>query len=183
MGIVSGVSGEWKTWRGGKLDEFVRLDVSVYPTSVGGAVVDSEGSILGVVAAGLSRSSILAITRPTIDRVAEILSTKGHVARGYLGIGLQSVVIPDALKQQLNLLQDSGVMALNVEENGPAARAGVLIGDVVLALGEHRITGPEALHAALDASAVNKQFRLDILRGGTLQQLTVTPVERPRKNR
>jgi S1-C subfamily serine protease len=179
MGIISGVSGEWQTWRGGKLDQFVRLDVSVYPTSAGGAVVDGEGAIIGLVSAGLSRSSVIAVTLPTIERVAELLSTRGHVARGYLGIGLQSVAIPQALKQQLKIQQDTGVMALNVEENGPAAGAGMLMGDVVLSLGAHRITGPEALHAALDSSVVNKQLPVSILRGGALLQLDVTVGERP----
>ncbi|MGH9629296.1 MAG: S1C family serine protease [Bryobacteraceae bacterium] len=178
MGIISGVSGEWQTWRGGKLDQFVRLDVSVYPTSAGGAVINGEGKILGVVAAGLSRSSVIAITQPTIERVAEVLSTKGRVARGYLGIGVQSVAIPQALKEQLSIQQDTGVIALNVEDGGPAAGAGMLIGDVVLSLGNHRITGPEALHAALDSSAVNKQLPLNILRGGTLLKLVATVAER-----
>lgn len=179
MGIISGVSGEWQTWRGGKLDQFVRLDVSVYPTSSGGAVVEAGGGIIGMVSAGLSRSSVIAVTLPTIERVAEILSTKGRVARGYLGIGLQSVAIPNALKQQLNIQQDAGVIALSVEESGPAARAGMLVGDIVLSLGEHRITGPEALHAVLDGSSVNKQLPVGILRGGALVQLSVTVGERP----
>jgi S1-C subfamily serine protease len=72
-------------------------------------------------------------------------------------------------------------MALNVEESGPAARAGMLMGDVLLSLGDHRITDPEALHAALDASVVNKQLPLGILRGGALLNLVVTVAERPGK--
>lgn len=181
MGIISGVSSQWQTWRGGKLDEFVRLDVSLYPTSTGGAVVNAEGGILGMVTAGLSRSSVIAITRSTIERVAETLSTRGHIARGYLGIGLQPVAIPDALRQQLNIEQTSGVMALNVEANGPAGHAGVLIGDVILSLGDQPITELETLHAALDSSTVGKQLPLRILRGGALQQLSVTVAERPGK--
>jgi S1-C subfamily serine protease len=181
MGVISGISGEWRTWQGGKLDQFVRLDVAVYPTSSGGAVVDTAGGIVGIVAAGLSRSSVLAITRPTLERVAESLSARGHVARGYLGIGLQPVAIPQSLKQQLDIQQDTGIMALNVAENGPAARAGVLMGDVVLALGDHQITGAEALHAALDPATIGKQLPLSILRGGTLQQLSITVAERPVK--
>lgn len=181
MGIVSGVSGEWKTWRGGKLDKFVRLDVGTYPTSDGGAVADTAGNILGVVAAGLSRSSVLAITQSTIERVAEGLFTKGHIGRGYLGIGLQPVAIPQALKQKLAIAQDRGVMALSVEENGPAANAGVLMGDVILSLGEHEIASAEALHAALDPSSVGKQWSVRILRGGALEQVNVTVAERPNR--
>lgn len=179
MGVISGVSEEWQTWHGGKLDQFVRLDVSVYPTSAGGAVVDTAGNITGIVAADLSRSSVLAITTSTIERIAEPLSTKGRLARGYLGIGLQPVAIPESLRQQLKITHESGIMALNVEESGPAASGGVLMGDVVLSLGENAITSVEALHRVLDPASVGKQIRLQVLRGGTLQHLTVTVAERP----
>ena len=182
MGVVSGVSGEWRTWRGTKLDEFVRLDTSIYPTSVGGAVVDSTGSLLGIVAGGLSRSSVLAITRRTIERVAEALSTKGRVARGYIGVGVQPVAIPQALREQIKLEQETGVMALSVEENGPAARGGIMMGDVLIRLNGHAITSPEALHAVLDPSSVGKQLDAAVLRGGTLHQLKLTIAERPAKN-
>jgi S1-C subfamily serine protease len=174
MGVVSGVASEWRTWRGAKLDEFVRLDASIYPTSVGGAVVDASGAVIGIVAGGLSRSSVLAITRRTIDRVAEALSSRGRVVRGFVGIGVQTVAVPQALKQQLNLTQDTGIMVLSVEENGPAATAGVMMGDVLVSLGGHAMTTPEALHAILDPSAVGKQLTASILRGGALHELTVT---------
>ncbi|HEY3839913.1 MAG TPA: S1C family serine protease [Bryobacteraceae bacterium] len=182
LGVVSGTSAEWRTWRGAKLDEFVRLDVELYPTSVGGAVVDSKGAVLGIVAGGLSRSSVLVITRRTIDRVAEALSSRGRIARGYIGIGVQTVAIPAAVKQQLNLEQDTGIMTLSVEENGPAARAGIMMGDVIVTLGSHAMSSPEALHAILDPSSVGKQLNASVLRGGSLQQLTVTVGERPVKN-
>ena len=181
MGIVSGVSGEWQTWRGGKLDRFARLDVSVYPTSIGGAVVDAAGAILGIVSGGLSRSSVIAITRGTWERVAEALSTKGRIARGYLGVGLQAVAIPQAVQDELKLTQNTGVMTLSVEPDGPGGRAGLLMGDVLLALGGHATTSVETLHAALDPASVGKQLPLSILRGGALHSLSVTVAERPVK--
>jgi S1-C subfamily serine protease len=181
MGIVSGVSGEWQTWQGGKLDEFIRLDASVYPTSIGGAVCNSEGAALGIVAGGLSRSSVLVITRKTIERVAEALATKGRIARGYIGIGLQTVAIPQALKKQFGITQDSGIMALSVEENGPAAKAGLMMGDVLISANNHPITGAESLHAVLDPGSVGKQFKVVILRGATRHEIDITIGERPAK--
>src|SRR5713101_4142482 len=62
FGIVSGVSGEWKTWRGGKINPFVRLDISVYPILSGGAAVDASGKLIGLISTGLSRSSVFAVT-------------------------------------------------------------------------------------------------------------------------
>ncbi len=178
MGIISGVAQNWRTWRGGKLDEFVRLDTSIYPTSIGGAVVTAAGELIGIVAGGLSRSSVLAITGSTIERVADGLATKGRVARGYLGVGLQPVGIPAALQQA----QETGVMVITVEDNGPAAAAGIMMGDVLLAVGQDRITSVEALHAALDSSSVGKQLPLTYLRAGAVQQATVTIAERPVKS-
>lgn len=182
VGVVSGVSSDWRTWRGAKLDEFVRLDASIYATSVGGAVVDATGGVIGIVAGSLSRSSVLTITRGTIERVADVLVSKGRVARGYIGVGVQPVGIPAALKQQLNITQETAVMALSVEENGPAARAGVTMGDVILTLAGHEITSPEALHGVLDPGSVGKQLAASILRGGALHQVTITVAERPVRN-
>ena len=61
---------------GGRIDPFVRLDVSVYPTSSGGAVVDAEGGVIGIVSLGLSRSSVLAMTQRTIDQVAQKVQSR-----------------------------------------------------------------------------------------------------------
>jgi S1-C subfamily serine protease len=182
MGVVSGVSNDWRTWRGAKLDEFVRLDTSIYPTSIGGAVVDSNGGTLGIVAGGLSRSSVLVITRRTIERVAEVLASKGHVARGFIGVGVQTVAIPQAVRQQLKLDQETGVMALSVAEGGPAASAGVTMGDVIVTLDGHAMTSPDALHAVIDPSSVGKKIAVSILRGGALHELAITVAERPLKN-
>jgi S1-C subfamily serine protease len=181
-GIVSGIAGEWQSWRGAKLDEFVRLDASIYPTSIGGAVVNSEGNALGIVSGGLSRSSVIVITRRTIDRVAEALNTRGRVARGYIGIGLQPVAIPQALKTKFNIEQETGIMALSVEENGPAAQAGMMMGDVLIALNNRPVTGADALHAALDPTSVGQQFTAVILRGADRHELPVTIGERPSKS-
>ena len=177
FGIVSGAASEWKTWRGGKLSEFIRLNLEIYPTSLGGAVIDAEGNLLGLVAAGLSRSSVIAIPRGTIERVANSLATRGRVARGYLGIGLQTVAVPASL----NVGQESGIMVVHVEENGPAAAAGLMLGDVLLQVDEERMTSVEALHAALNSDLIGKQVHLRFLRGGAVQQATATVGERPAK--
>jgi S1-C subfamily serine protease len=181
MGIISGVSGEWPTWRGGKLDEFVRLDTALYATSAGGAVADTDGAILGIVSAGLSRTSVIAVTRRTIERVGEILLATGRVSRGYLGVGVQPVALPANLARTLGIEQESGIMAINVEESSPGASAGLLIGDVILSIGDRIVTGPEALNAALGPESVGRAYPLRIMRGGAVQQLSVTVGERPRR--
>ncbi len=179
FGIVSGASGEWKTWRGGKLSEFIRLDASVYPTSIGGAVADVDGNLIGLVAGGLSRSSVIAIPRGTIQASGESLATRGRVARGYLGIGLQTVAVPAGL----NLGQESGIMLVHVEEGGPAGSAGLMLGDVLLQVNDVKTASVEALHAALGPESVGKQVRLRYLRGGSVGEAAATVGERPAANR
>src|SRR5580692_8628709 len=98
MGIVSAVSGSWRTWRGGRLDRYIRLDLTLYPASSGGLVVNTTGGALGIATPALSRIAGVAIPASTIDRVASEILTRGHVARGYLGVGLQPVELPDHQK-------------------------------------------------------------------------------------
>src|SRR5581483_6090353 len=95
MGIISAVSGPWRTWRGGRLDQYIRLDLTMYPASSGGAVVDSAGAVIGVATSGLSRLAGLAIPAASINRVLDDILSRGRVSRGYLGVGLQPVVLPD----------------------------------------------------------------------------------------
>src|SRR5437899_6368292 len=120
MGIISAVSGPWRTWRGGMMDRYIRLDLTLYPGSSGGAVVDTEGRTLGIATSGLSRLAGLAVPLSTVNRVVDQLLTKGRIARGYLGVGLQPIA--------------PGVIVLSVEPGGPADRAGVLLGDILVAL-------------------------------------------------
>jgi S1-C subfamily serine protease len=82
MGIISTVGGPWRTWRGGLIDRFIRLDMALYAGSSGAAVADANGSVIGIATAGLSRTSAIAIPKSTVDQVVSELLTRGHVARG-----------------------------------------------------------------------------------------------------
>jgi S1-C subfamily serine protease len=178
LGIISGVSGEWKSWRGGRLKPFVRLDISAYPTSAGGAAVNAAGSVIGVVSTGLSRSSVLAVTRSTIDRVAPALLEKGYVSRGFLGIVLQPVTVPDDLKAKLHIEQNSGIMLIGVEPGGPGAAGGLIIGDILLAGNGTALTDPETLADVLFRTAAGEALAFRVLRGGTIREVTVRAGER-----
>src|SRR5207237_4495520 len=93
--IVSAVSGPWRTWRGGRLDHYIRLDLTLYPGSSGGVVVNTAGEVIGIATSALSRIAGLAIPAANIDRVTDEILTRGRIARGYLGVGLQPVELPD----------------------------------------------------------------------------------------
>ena len=183
FGIISGVSGEWKSWRSGKLDPFVRLDLSVYPTSSGGAAVDSSGGLIGLVSTGLSRTSVLAVTRRTVDRVAQKLLDHGYVGRGFLGVALQPVALPRDLKEKLKLDQDTAIMLLGIEPNGPAASAGLLMGDILLQAGSSVISDAETLATLLDHATIGESLNFRVLRAGTVLEVKVRVGERPRKGK
>jgi S1-C subfamily serine protease len=181
LGVVSALSGPWRTWRGGALDRYIRLDATLYPGSSGGAIVDTDGRAIGIGTSALSRLAGLAIPVSTVHRVVEELLTKGHISRGYLGVGLQPVPLPDHLRRQLSLEAKAGLMVLSVEENGPAARAGLLLGDLMIALDGKPVSDTDDLQAALGTDSVGKTVRASVIRGGSPVEIAMTVGERPRK--
>jgi S1-C subfamily serine protease len=183
FGIISGVAGEWQSWRGGRLDPFVRLDVGVYPTSSGGGVVDAHGNLAGLVSTGLSRSSVLAVTRKTIERVATRLQEKGHLSRPYLGISLQPVSLPRDLKEKFQLAQESGIMILGIEPDGPAAAGGLILGDVLISGGGETLSDPEDLAGVLSRGNSGDQVTFRVLRAGDAQEVSIRVGERPARGR
>jgi S1-C subfamily serine protease len=181
FGIISGVSTEWKTWRGGKLDPFIRLDISAYPTLSGGAALSADGNLIGLVSTGLSRSSVFAITRSTIDRIAGKLSQQGYVSRGFLGIALQPVALPPQMKETLG--QDAGIMLVGIEPEGPASIGGLILGDVLITGDDQSLAQPEALAELLERTPAGQVVKFKVLRAGILQDVDVRIGERPSRRR
>lgn len=173
MGIISAVSGPWRTWRGGRLEQYIRLDLTMYPASSGGLVVDSAGAAIGVATSGLSRLAGLAIPAASINRVLDEILSRGRVARPYLGVGLQPVVLPDHQK---------GLIVLSTEAGGPAATAGVLIGDILTSVNGKSVTDTDDVQVALESSAAGQSIKAALLRGGAPKEITVTVGERPRRD-
>lgn len=182
LGIVSSVGGPWQTWRGGRLDRYIRLDLSVYPGASGGAIVDTAGRVIGIATAALSRTSPIAIPTETVNRVADSLLAHGTVHRGFIGVGLQPVVLPDHLKNQLNLSQARALIVVSVQPGGPAEKAGIMIGDLLVDLAGHTVTDTDDVQEALDAGSVGKPVHARVIRGGALVELDVTVGQRPRRS-
>ena len=179
LGLLSSVSGPSDTWRGGKLDHVLRLDLSLPPGGAGSAVVESSGKLVGIATPALSRFSVFAIPVSTVARVTEKLLKHGRMPRGYLGVGLQPVAIIEQLRSKLDLKATTGVIAINVDADGPAGKAGMTMGDVLLELGGRATPSPEAVHAVLDADSIGKKLTARILRGGNAVDLEITIGERP----
>jgi S1-C subfamily serine protease len=172
MGIMSAVGGPWRSWRGGQIDRYLRLDLTLYPASSGGAVVDTAGRVLGISTSALSRIAGLAVPASTVNRVLDELLRTGHVSRGYLGLGLHPVALPDG---------STGMIVLSAEPDGPAARAGVLIGDILVALAGQPVHDTDDIQTALDGDSVGKPIAARVVRGGQVIEQDITIGERPRR--
>lgn len=181
MGTVSALSGEWRTWSGGRIDTFIRPDLILYPGFSGGPLVDAAGRVVGLNTSGLSRAMPIAVPVSTINRVVEQLLTRGRIARGYLGLGMQPVRIPDSLKAGLNLSGDTGLIVVSIESDGPAEKAGVMVGDILVVLNEKPVSDPRDVQSALDAESVGKSITATIIRGGQRQEVPIMVGERPQR--
>jgi S1-C subfamily serine protease len=179
LGIISAVGGEWRTWHGERIDRFVRLDLSVYDGFSGGALVDTGGRVLGLNTSGLSRAAALTIPPSTVNRVVDGLLQRGRIVRGYLGIAVQPVRLPQAMQQQLGLKGRLGLVIINLDGDGPAERAGLLLGDIITGLNDRDVSDPSDILASLAGEDVGKRISLRIVRAGTLTTVPVTIGERP----
>jgi S1-C subfamily serine protease len=176
MGAVSALGGSWRSSYGGLIDQFVRLDLTLYPSLEGGPLVDAMGRVVGITVSG-PRRTVLAIPATTVNRVVAQLLEKGRIARGYLGLGMQPVRLPETLKSSLNLAAVGGVIVVNVEPNGPADKAGVLIGDVLLAIDGTPVLQPGDVQVMLGSESVGQTLKVQIIRGGALLEVVLAPAD------
>jgi serine protease DegQ len=179
FGVVSLMTPERKTWTGVSLTPYVRLDVSIQPTAVGGAVVDTAGKILGVITPRFGRFGSTLTPASTVNNVVDTLLEKGRIPRGYLGVGLQPVRLPEALRQTLKHEERTAAIVLEIEPNSPANRAGLMIGDIIVSLAGDKVSRLEDIHSKLHGSAIGKPFSIGFVRGGVLQEAEITVAERP----
>jgi len=176
MGVVGSLGAAWRTWRGGEIDRFIRADLSLYPRFSGSPLVDATGRLIGMNTWGLSRRQAVVVPVATIARIVDGLGTRGRIARGYLGLAMQSIDLPEALGG------GSGVIALGVAPGGPAERGGLIVGDIITTLSGRRIGDSDDVQALLDAASVGQQTAVGVLRGGKPLELTVLVGERPLTN-
>src|SRR5215475_4966862 len=127
LGVIHSVGPAWYSRAGGRIDRRVILDMTLSEQEEGGAVLDAAGGLLGISTLG-PRGRVLVIPTSTVEGVIEPLLSKGRVERGWLGVALQSVLVPEAMQTEAG--QSRGLMIMSVAKDGPAARAGVLVGDI-----------------------------------------------------
>lgn len=181
LGVVSALGPAWRTWRGGEIDRFIRLDLSIYDGFSGGAAVTAGGEVVGINSSGLARGSAVTVPAATVSRVVDQLARGGRVARGYLGAAMQPVRLPARFVASLGLTSDAGLIVLGVESGGPAEQGGLLVGDVVVSFGGAPVRDPADVLSLLEPDRVGQAVTARVVRAGALADVLVTVGERPRR--
>ncbi len=177
LGLLSGVGAAYRTPWGARVDVALDVELSARPGLAGAAVADVEGQLLGLLVSGLGRSRRMLLPAETLRRTAEELLAQGRVRRGYLGVGTQPVRLPPALRGVAG--KEYGLLVVAVEAGSPADAAGLTFADVLLQLGGTATADVEDLLGSLADAPIGQVLPVQVLRGGAVQQLSVTVGVRP----
>ncbi len=183
-GIVSALA---RTGIGSDVSSFIQTDAAINPGNSGGALVDLDGKLIGINTAIFSQSggSVgigFAIPTALVRTVLQAAATGAPIRRPWLGATGQEVTADIAA--HLSLPHPGGVLINNVAPDSPAARAGIRVGDVILAIDGHELADPEELRFRVATLPLDKPARFAIWRDAQRSTLTVAlsapPEEPPR---
>lgn len=175
LGLVNLVGGEWHSRRGGLIDRRIILDIGLAHREEGGPVFDAAGGCLGMSTFG-PRGQVIVIPHATLTRVVPQLVKEGHVSRGWLGVALQAVAVPDALREGAD--QSSGMMVMSVVENGPAAQAGIVAGDIILSVDGISARRFRKIARYFGGDSIGRKADVRVIRGGAIITVQTTIAER-----
>ena len=180
-GIVSVIGGPLPTGRRRAIDQVIRTTAPMHDGFAGGAFLDTSGGLLGVATAAEIRGLGVIIPVGIAWKAVATVLEHGGVKRGYLGIAGQPVTLPPHQRAHAAAdARDEGLLVVGVTAESPAARAGVLVGDIIVAFDGQPIESPEDLLDLLAGNRVGRSVSLSLLRAGATTELAVTVGERPR---
>ena len=156
----------------------IRLDGGLYPGHSGAPVADAEGRTIGIATAALTQLHGVVLPWTTVDRVLEHLQSHGRVVQPYVGIVAQAVRLNDAQAADLGVTPGAGLLVTGVADAGPAAQAGLLVGDVLISVAGARVESIDDLRDVLGRQSVGAQMLVAVGRGGQRKELTVQVGER-----
>lgn len=178
LGTVSAIGGPVRTARGGMLERYIRTDSISYPGFSGGPLVAADGTVLGLNTSGLGRGAAITIPADIAWKIAETLARHGRIKRGYLGVRSQTVEIPSASQKALKREQATGLLIVSVENDSAAAKGGLIVGDILVAVAGEPVLHHDELFARLSGDVAGKSTPVEILRGGQPQTLNIPIGER-----
>src|SRR5437870_7701874 len=176
LGIVSGLSGAFRSWRGGETERLIQTTAELLPGFSGGPLLAGDGRVIGSKRWSLGRGLTRAIPIETAAAVAENLQTHGRIRRAYLGLGAQPVRLGEAPRNQLG--QESGLLVVTVDAGGPAAKAGLMQGDTLVRVDGDPVRQLDELFGKLRAFDIGSTHRLGVVRAGELKDVSLAVGER-----
>ena len=175
LGLVNLGGAEWHSSRGGLIDRRIVLDLRLAHREEGGPVLDATGGCLGMSTFG-PLGQVIAIPTATVERIVPLLLRDGRIARGWLGVALQAVAVPDALRETAE--QPSGLMVMSVVEGGPAAQAGIVAGDIILSVDGTSTHRFRRIARLFGSDSIGKKVDLRLIRSGAVITVQATIAER-----
>jgi S1-C subfamily serine protease len=180
-GVISALGRSLRSITGHLVDNVIQTDAALNPGNSGGPLVDSRGRVIGINTAVIQPAQGICFAIP-INMARHILPQllqHGRVVRGYLGLHGRVVPIPRALARQYELIQETGIEVVAVEENGPAEEAGLGEGDIIVGLGDHPAATVDDLHKHLMQLPVGVPSTITLLRGERRLVRMVIPTDYP----
>jgi S1-C subfamily serine protease len=176
LGSVNSAGPEWLSSAGGRIEKRIVLDIRISRSEEGGPVFNAEGRCLGISTFG-PRSQVLVIPAATVNRIVPLLLKDGRISRGWLGVALQPVAVPDALQGETK--QPIGLMVMSLVEGGPAAKAGVRAGDIVLSVNGEPVGRFRRVARQLGSESIGRKADLRLVRAGAVLSVEATIEARP----
>ena len=178
-GVVSALGRSLRSRSGRLMDDIIQTDASLNPGNSGGPLVTTAGDVIGINTAMIlpAQGICFAIASNTVRFVASRLMRDGRIRRSHIGIAGQQTTVPRALARANQMAVTSGVLVAAVEDNSPAARAGLMTGDVVLSFVDSAVSGIDDLHRLLTEERIGTPAPVIVLRRGERRQLTIVPAE------
>ena len=179
-GIVSAVGRSLRANNGRLIDDVIQTDAALNPGNSGGALVNSAGKVIGINTATImgAQGICFAVASNTAQHVLTQILAYGRVRRARLGLAGQQVALDARLRHRTGAAQATAVRIYEVVAKGPAERAGLLPGDVILGLDQDLVTGVDDLVRLLDGSRIGKQISVQFIRSEQQLSVKVDPEER-----
>ena len=175
---VAVVGGPLRTGRSSSLERVIRVQQAPHGALTGGALIDSDGALLGLITAFAIRGTTVVIPARIVANEAARMHREGGATQGYLGIGSLPVALPE--RQRAGRTHESGLLITQVAPDSPAEQAGLLIGDVIVAFDGDAVPDADQLLIRLRGDRIGRGVPLTVIRGTQPVDVTVTVAERPR---